>query len=523
MRKRLFILTAVLIIPINFLFAQITFQKTYGGANDESGYAAKQTVDGGYIIVGNTGVFLANNDNINLIKTSADGNLLWTKTYGGADVEYGYSVQQTIDSGYIIAGITKSFGAGLDDIYLLKTDVNGNLIWSKTFGGGNIDVVGSVRQTADSGYIIAGGTGGFLGHAYLIKTNSNGDSLWTRIYSGSGIESFSSAVQTSDGGFIISGSTNSFGAGNNDAYLVKTDNNGNFIWAKTYGTTGGEGSSQVQQTADGGFIILGSMSAIGSGNSDMYLVKTDSSGNLLWSKAYGSPGNDYGYSIQQTNDTGYIITGSTSLSVGDDDDICLIKTDVNGDTLWTHIYGSFNNERGYYGQQTSDGGYLMAGITRSFGLGNADLYLIKTDTNGNSGCYQTNTIINVSAPATQVSSPSPIITGGGTVSSPATIVGSGGAENNLCTNVGVNEITSMNAFRVSPNPSAGNLIVEFQMVAELGDLEITDIFGKIVYSENSISESKIEINVLNISDGIYFVKVFDGKKHFCKKIIIKKN
>ncbi|HKR06276.1 MAG TPA: hypothetical protein VJY62_16690, partial [Bacteroidia bacterium] len=219
--------------------AQITFQKTYGGGlNHDWGASVQQTTDGGYVIVGLTLSLGAGNTDIFLIKTDTYGDLLWTKTFGGTGIDEGKSVQQTTDRGYIITGITNSFSAAYYDVYLIKTDANGDILWTRTFGGIGDDYGYSVQQTTDGGYIIAGYTrsfgSGYL-DVYLIKTDINGDSLWTKTFGGAGDDLGLCVQQTSDGGYIITGNTfGSFGAGLNDFYLVKADSIGNLLWTKTY-------------------------------------------------------------------------------------------------------------------------------------------------------------------------------------------------------------------------------------------------------------------------------------------------
>jgi len=195
----------------------------------------------------------------------------------------GYSVQQTADSGYIIAGATASFGAGHNDVYLIRTNAQGDTLWTRTYGGLGVDYGYCVRQTSDGGYIIAGITNSFgagILEAYLIKTNALGETLWTRTYGGADEDWANSVQQTADGGYIIGGRTLSFGAGSYDVYLIKTDAAGDTLWTRTFGGTSADEGRSVRQTADGGYVIAGITSSFGAGYSDVYLIKTDANGNV---------------------------------------------------------------------------------------------------------------------------------------------------------------------------------------------------------------------------------------------------
>jgi hypothetical protein len=316
------------------------------------------------------------------IDVYAQPDTLWTKTYGGADKDYGYSVQQTSDGGFIITGYTESFGAGGYDVYLIKADSSGDTLWTKTYGGANDDYGRSVRQTSDGGFLITGGTYPFGAGAYdvyLIKADSSGDTLWTKTYGGTDTDIGESVQQTSDGGYIIAGYTHSFGAGESDVYLIKADSSGDTLWTKTYGGADKDYGRSVRQTSDGGFIITGYTESFGAGENDVYLIKADSSGDTLWTKTYGGADADYGYSVQQTSDGGYIIAGGTISFGAGESDVYIIKADSSGDALWTKTYGGTDYDNGHSVQQTSDGGYIIAGRTESFGAGSRDVYLIKTE------------------------------------------------------------------------------------------------------------------------------------------------
>ena len=368
-----------------------SWQRTYSGSKTDEGWSVVQTSDGGYIVAGTTTSYdgdgrlglIPDEGDVYLIKTDANGNLIWQKNYGGPEwspgLDEGYSVLQTSDGGYIVAGLTESLSTdgGLSDVYLIKTDANGNLIWQKNYGGPEEDAGYSVLQTNDGGYIIAGktesyGAGG--SDVYLIKTDTNGNMLWQKSYGGSRIDEGRSVAQTSDGGYIIVGYSDSCRINDFDVYLVKTDANGNMLWQKTYDGGFYDRGWSVAQTSDGGYIIAGES------HYDVYLIKTDTNGNMLWQKSYGGSELDCADSVLETNDGGYIIVGTTSsYSSYGDLDVYFIKTDANGNMLWQKTYDGAERgtDIGRSVAQTSDGGYIIVGYTWAREAGE-DVWLIKT-------------------------------------------------------------------------------------------------------------------------------------------------
>lgn len=359
----------------------VEWEKTFGGSERDEGRSVQQTTDGGYIALGYTYSFGLNTPNIWLIKTDSDGTEIWGKTFNGGENDWGHSVQQTNDGGYIITG---SIGiSGSSDIWLIKTDADGDEEWNKTFGGSGSQMAWSVEQTNDGGYIVSGHSSYYEGsyadpNILLVKTDTDGNEKWSKIFGGNNTDIGYSIKQTSDRGYVIVGRTNSYGAGDYDVWLIKTDHNGNEIWNKTFGGSNYDQGDSVQQTTDGGYIIAGSTMSYGAGDWDAWLIKTDSDGNEIWNKTFGGTGGDGGDSVQQTIDGGYIFTGTTNSDGAVGYDLWLIKIDTEGNEIWRKIIGGDLSQSGRSIQQTFDGGYIIVGKTsQASGGGTDDFYLIK--------------------------------------------------------------------------------------------------------------------------------------------------
>ncbi len=354
----------------------------YGGTSSDIGRSVVQTGDGGYAIAGYTVSFGAGLYDAYLIKTDAGGNLLWDRTYGGTDNDMGFSLVQTSDGGYAIAGTTESFSAGLTDVYLVRTDDSGNMLWSQTYGGIGIDQGYYLVQTNDGGYVIAGSTtssGAGSNDVYLVKVDASGNMLWNQTYGGTSSDIGRSVVQTGDGGYAIAGYTNSFGVGGNDVYLIKSDANGNMLWNRTYGGTGNDLGHSVVQSGNEGYAVAGQTNSFGAGSSDIYLVRTDSDGAMLWSKTYGGLGDDVGFCLVQARGARYAISGPTTSFGAGGTDIYLVETDDDGNMISSWTAGGTGNDFDGSLIQAVDGSYVIAGFTDSFGVGLTDIYLVKTD------------------------------------------------------------------------------------------------------------------------------------------------
>lgn len=366
---------------------RIMWEKKYASNYPSVGNSVRQTPDGGYIVAGTQWHDGGLQSDILLLKTDDGGSVVWTKTFGVGEVDRGLSVELTTDGGYAIAGSTWGWGKAKSDVCLIRSDADGNEVWSRTFGGKNSEQSYSLKQTSDGGYIIAGQTASFgAGNydIYLIKTDIDGEVLWSKTFGGYNRDCAYSVQQSIDGSYIITGETDSFGSGNYTVYLIKTDVKGDEIWSRTYGGKYRGHGRSVVQAIDGGYLIAGSSWRSGSGYSDIYLLKTDGNGKELWTKSFGGKYNDNGYAVQMTTDGGYVIAGNTRrFRKTGNSDVYLVKTDGDGNLVWEETFGGEGFDSGYALQQTKDGGYIVSGETNSFGLKKNNVYLIKTVPNGN--------------------------------------------------------------------------------------------------------------------------------------------
>ncbi len=390
------ITNAALGIDISGSIEPDTWQRTFSKAGIEGAFAMQKTVDGGFIIAGITGslddkvkdVLMPIHTDIYLVRIDSNGNEVWSRSYGEDGNEMAYDVQQTTDGGFIIAGSVYSTFGDWDDMYLLRTDSTGNKIWTKTYGGSEREGAYAVRQTEDEGFIIAGHTSSFGAGGndiYLLKTDSDGNEEWSKTFGGSKSDNALALQLSADGGFVVVGDTDSFGAGSDDIYIVKTDSNGNEEWSNTYGGSSSDKGHAIQTTTDGGFVIVGDTESFGAVGDDIYIVKTDSKGNEEWSNTFGGSKFDRAYAVQQTPDGGFAIAGETYSFGKGSADMYLIKTDPSGNEVWSRTYGERKLDVAFAMQQTPDSGFVLAGHTDSFGCyGIACIYVVKADADGNS-------------------------------------------------------------------------------------------------------------------------------------------
>jgi len=384
--------------------AQIMFQRHYGGSGDDIAGDVQQTTDGGYIITGQTKSFGDINGDVYLIKTNEYGDTLWTKKYGGAQFDRGTAIRQTIDGGFIIAGSTESFGAGQLDAYLIRINSVGDTLWTKTFGGTLQDEAYDVIETSD-GYALVGYSMSYatvFSSVYLIKTDLNGNLSWSKNYEKLEINDINEFKQTPDDGYFLAAMIRNQGsAQKSNIWLLKTDEFGDTTWTTEIANdTSSLIVSSVETTLDNGYVLAGSIEDP-TGETDAMVIKTDNTGTQQWIKRYDRGEDERAACIRKTSDSNYIVSGikdfsakklNSTFGISDQtmlksdeklvsSDILLMKINLNGDTLWTKTFGGSGNDWSRKVFQSIDNGFVILGFTYSFSADN-EIYLIKTNTSG---------------------------------------------------------------------------------------------------------------------------------------------
>lgn len=360
--------------------SDVVWSRTFDEGGNEECNSILMTSDGGFALIGFAYLADGRRGDVYIIRTDPEGNLQWKKRYGGDKHDCGLSVRETKEQGFVLVGNTCSYGAGCEDIWLLQTDAVGNTLWTKTYGSPAMDRACGIDLVGDDGFIIGGtscSSGSGKEDICLMRIGKKGNLRWSKTFGGEGKDCCREVMHTNDGGFLILGNTCSFGAGCDDILLIKTDSDGEKTWQKTYGGEDFDCASSIRRTSDGGYVIVGSTRSSGSGEDDVYLLRLDSAGNVVWSKTYGGEGYDWGEGVQQTSDGGFAIVGITGLDESKWFDIYLIKTDETGNTLWSKTFGGVNWDAGYAVFEVQDGSYVIGGNSASLVDYSSDMFLSK--------------------------------------------------------------------------------------------------------------------------------------------------
>jgi len=378
----------ILAVLLGFGFiasSQIMFDNSYDfGANDsDEAFGLVRAPDGGYVMSGGSWIDDDAWYDMAVIKTDAEGNKLWAKSFGAgtASIEVAYDLCNVNGGGYMVVGGTDGYGDP-GDLWAIRIDDDGNKLWEKTYGGDNQEYGFAVIQTNDDGFVFVGSSnssGAGADDAYILKTDVDGNEIWSKLYGTESADCAYSVQQTTDGGYIVAGTNNGY----QDVYILRLDENGDMLWEKTYGGGPTDEAQSVKQTADGGFIVAGSTRSYGAGDYDFWAIKINADGDMLWDKTYGGEGKDKGWDVAITSDGSYFFTGMTESynQAEEDEGVYVIKTDSDGNTLWEQSYGTEQNDGGHAGFQTADGGYIATGYTYVPDQ-QYNFYLIKMNQNG---------------------------------------------------------------------------------------------------------------------------------------------
>lgn len=509
---------ACLVIFFLFFFSEHSFaqappiqwQKPLGGSASDAAYSIFQTSDGGYVVTGytnsNDGDVTGHHDSADcwVVKLSSTGAIQWQKSLGGSRPDYGWSIRQTFDGGYIVAGSSKSTDGdvtgnhGGTDAWVVKLNSTGGMQWQKCLGGTGWDQANAVVQTADSDYVVCGYsnsndgdvTGNHGGDDYwVVKLDGTGGIVWQKTFGGAADDDAYAMQLTSDGGFIISGTTSSNDgdvAGNFDVtqgnyWIVKLSSSGTLQWQKSMGSTGWDIANAVQQTTDGGYIVNGYAPANDSdvtgnhGGTDFWVVKLSSAGAVLWKKCFGGTNYDYGQSVCQDADGGFVLAGAANSNDGDVikahgiADMWIAKITATGGVDWQVCFGGAAEDWAQAVLATADGGYVVAGYTKSndgdvdnMSHGNSDFWVVK-----------------------------------------------------LASKVAVGAVVPGADIAIYPNPA--NTVLTISAAERIGEISITDLPGQVIQTLRPGKE-QVDIDVSVLPPGVYMVTINGSKvRRFVKE------
>jgi len=505
---------ALLLVPG---FAQVSpvieWERNYGGSEWEHAKAIVQTSDGGFIVAGFTrsidGDVTLNHGfaDIWIVKLGNTGTIQWQSSIGGSEDDYANSIAQTSDGGFVVAGYSESADGdvtnnhGTRDFWIVKLDTIGAIQWQISLGGSDHDDANSIAQTSDGGYIVAGSTQSANGDVtnslggidyWIVKLDSTGTILWQRTFGGSSGEVALSIIQTLDEGYIVAGYSHSMDGdltnnhGNGDAWIVKLDDTGTIQWQNSYGGSFADRAQSITQTSDGGFVFAGFSGSIdgdvtvNQGAGDYWIVKLNSAGTIEWERSYGGSTGEIVRSLAQTSEGGYIVAGYSSSTDGDVTnnhgglDYWVLKMDDMGSIEWQNSYGGSADEFVESIIQTNDGGYIIAGSSRSIdgdvtnNYGVQDLWIVKL-----SGEFPTEIL---TVPATE-------------------------------------------SFSVSPNPAKGSLLVTTTHPQRGTTLTLSDALGREVLVERMNSTTHTLV-VGELPRGVYVVTLRSGTSKETQRVVL---
>ncbi len=500
--------------PLLELSAQEKCNVTIGGAGQDQALYAIETQDDGYALVGWTNSFGGGGWDLYLVKTDAQGAIQWTRTYGGPGDEADCSIEQLPDGGYLIASRTNSSGAGSTDFFIVRTEVDGALRWARTYGGADWDEAHSLCTDAQDDIYITGYSNSYGAGAQdvvVMRLDNEGTVQWTRTYGTADSERGHKIQLLPGGDLLIAAETRGTGAGGWDLLLMRVSADGSLRWSKTYGAVGDDFGWDARATTDGGCIFVGYTANAGAGEEDIYLMKTDGSGEPEWTRVYGGTGTDRGYSVQQTADAGFLVCGTTTGFGHGGQDILLLRTDEAGEPRWCKTYGGELSDGTIYGRATPDGGCLIGGYTSTEGWENWDFLLIKTDAEGsNGGCNEGAAVLAVAEMWPTVLVANLAIDSSVWQMMVADPVVSEGGTGEACAGTGVSDEEGAPSLAPYPNPTADRLIIPGLVDVPSGSAELYDTVGHLVLQTGPMNGRIATMDVGGLAVGTYILNVYRG-------------
>lgn len=512
-----------LVFISGLLQGQSPFQITIGTTDTEKSYAVIQLADSGFIVGGSYQFNGFGSDQLFITRTDKYGDTIWAKTYGNsvdankttvpphASGDGIFDIQPTLDGNFIATGATFRLSDAMGDVLVMKFDEYGDTIWTKRYGGQLVDYGYSVLPIADSGYVVVGYTESFGAgnrNGYLLRLDESGDTIWTSVIGSTGLDAFFNGILTSNGDLALTGYTFSSGAGTADISLLRLDTSGSILWEKTYGSPQNEFGYAIRETASSGFIITGMHETEAPVVQNAFLLQTDSAGNMLWAKSYGGSKFDGAYDVALSQSGGYVFTGYTKsfASNPNRNDIYVVNTNSNGDTIWTKTVGGSEDEMGEAILTTQDSGLMIVGFTHSFGMGAADIYAVKLDSSGNCSCHNHHTETQTTTLNLQQGNSSNDQISGGFEINVNPIIGNTFIEiQNTCDlGIGIDAEVLSKDPAVFPNPSTGIFTVSMPANKEYS---VFDGLGRLIQTESSNT-----LDIRDHPDGIYHViSIFNGR------------
>lgn len=359
--------------------SRLVWARTFGGAAGDWSYAMTGTRDGGLAAAGRTESQGAGREDLWVVRVDGDGNRIWDRAYGGPAADRARSIVETRDGGFVVAGATESKGAGEFDVWVLKLDARGELLWDRHFGGPGADWASAVVETRDGGFAIAAYTQDTLAtpfDAWVLKLDARGERLWERRLGGAAEEWASAIAEAGDGRLVVAGHTESKGAGGADAWVFELSPAGELAWERTYGGADRDYASAVTVTGDGGIVVAGPTSSRGAGGVDAWVARLDAAGAVVFERTYGGAADDWPRAVLPLG-SGYAVSGYTMSKGAGEYDVWLLGLDATGALVREDTFGGPGNEWARSLVRMPDGGLAVAGDTWSQGAGLSDVWILR--------------------------------------------------------------------------------------------------------------------------------------------------